>query len=340
MKKQAGFTLMEMTVAMAITLVVMAAALSAFNDAQHANAAVTQMADMTENLRAGLNMMVSDLVQAGESVPTGGISVPSGGSAAAINRPSPPGQNYSFALGATSLPAVVTGAGLGPTMLGQPTDIITILYADNTIPLNTLPLVSITASGNSMQVDPSINIQTGNDAIHAGDLIMFSNAQGNALQAVTGITGTSTVNFAINDVFNLNQRSDPQGTIKQLQAPLGSGTYPPTTATRIWMITYYLDSVTDPQHVRLVRQVNFNPPQPVAEVLENLQISYNFIDGVTNPSNQKSVPLGLSENQIRMINLFLGSRSNEKLTQLNDYYHNNLATQVSLRSLAFVNRYR
>ncbi|MBI3669733.1 MAG: prepilin-type N-terminal cleavage/methylation domain-containing protein [Acidobacteria bacterium] len=340
MKRQAGFTLMEMMVALAITMVVVAATLSALNDAQRANAAVSQMADMTENLRAGMNMMVSDLVQAGEGVPTGGIPIPSGGSGAPINRPSPPGMNYSFPLGATSLPAASPGAGLGPTMLGQATDIITILYADNTIPLITLPLVSISPSGNSMKVDPSIDIQTGNNAIRPGDLIMFSNAQGNALQTATGISGTSTVLFAANDVFNLNQRSDPQGTIQQLQAPLGSGTYPPTTATRIWMVTYYLDNVTDPQHVRLVRQLNFNPPQPVGEVLENLQISYNFIDGVTNPSNQKSVPLGLSENQIRMVNLFLGSRSNAKLVQINDYYHNNLATQVSLRSLAFVNRYR
>ncbi len=35
-----------------------------------------------------------------------------------------------------------------------------------------------------------------------------------------------------------------------------NGTFPPTTATRIWMVTYYLDNVTDPLHVRLIRRVN------------------------------------------------------------------------------------
>ena len=40
MKKQSGFTLVELLVAMAITLVVVAATLGAFNDALRANEAV------------------------------------------------------------------------------------------------------------------------------------------------------------------------------------------------------------------------------------------------------------------------------------------------------------
>jgi len=47
------------------------------------------------------------------------------------------------------------------------------------------------------------------------------------------------------------------------------------------MITYYLDATTDPRHPTLMRAVNFNTPQPVAETLENLQFSYNFADGTT-----------------------------------------------------------
>lgn len=358
MKKQAGFTLVEFLVAMGVTLLVTAAALSMFSDALRTNENVTLLTDMTDNLRTGMNLMVQDVIQAGTGIPTGGIPIPSGGSPSApVNRPSPPGQNYTFPVGSTVLPAIEPGADLGPQIIssdavpGPNTDMITMLYADNSLALDKDPILrpagpggpacngTIAADGSTVTFDANcVNLTTGNIRINPGDLIMFSNAQGNAIQTVTDVAG-QTLTFGSNDIFNLNQRNDPSGTIKQLQTPPGSGTYPPTTATRIWMITYYLDNVSDPQHVRLVRQVNFNPPQPVGEVLENLQFTYNFVDGVTNPSNQPTVPVGLSESQIRAVNLFLGARSTATSTKTRKYLRTNLATQVSLRSMAYVSRY-
>src|SRR5207245_4449929 len=78
MKKQSGFTLVELLVAMTITLVVVATTLGAFNDALRANEAVTLLADMDQNLRAGMNLVIRDLIQTGEMIPTGGIPIPSG----------------------------------------------------------------------------------------------------------------------------------------------------------------------------------------------------------------------------------------------------------------------
>jgi len=352
MRKDAGFSMVELMVAIAITVIVLGVTLGMLTDAMRGNQHVTQTAGMVDNLRAGMNMLVQDLLQAGASVPTGGISIPNGGGGLPINRPSPPGQNYSFPAGTTSLPGIFPGAGLGPTTLGQVSDMVTILYADNTLPLNQrfindpnppAPATpcngSISVNGNNMTVDPACtNIGLPGSAIQPGDLIMFSNSMGNTLQTVTQVNG-QTVSFAGNDPFNLNLRTDPQGTIRQIQSPPNSGNYPPTTATRVWMITYYLDDVTDPQHSRLVRQVNFNPPQPVAEVVENLQLSYNFIDGVTNPTNQETVPAGLSANQTRMVNVFLAARSDIPDSQTRQFIRSNLSTQVSLRSMAFVDRY-
>jgi hypothetical protein len=120
------------------------------------------------------------------------------------------------------------------------------------------------------------------------------------------------------------------------------GTYPPTTATRIWMISYYLDIATDPQHYRLVRQVNFNPAQPVAEVIEGLQFTYNFVDANVPPTiyaNSTTVPAGLSENYIRSVNLFLGARANVPSGSNSTYLRDNMKTQISVRSLAYYNKY-
>jgi hypothetical protein len=90
---------------------------------------------------------------------------------------------------------------------------------------------------------------------------------------------------------------------------------------------------------RLIRRVNNRPGQVVALVLEDLQLSYDLVDGVTNPTNVKAPTAPNSNNQIRKANVFLSGRSSSKVRNTNDYLHRNLTTQISLRSLAFVNRY-
>jgi hypothetical protein len=182
---------------------------------------------------------------------------------------------------------------------------------------------------------------------------MFSNALGNAIQTVTRTTGTQTVFFQAGDFFNLNQRNVPAGSIMCLQN-LGTnptptdcsgnnGGWPPTTATRVWMITYYLDDVTNPNLPRLVRQINNFPGRPVALVLDNMQISYDIVDGVTNPANLPTIPTalfpGTSPNQARKVNLFLAGRSSARYARTGQFLRNNLSTQISLRSLSFVSRY-
>ena len=122
-----------------------------------------------------------------------------------------------------------------------------------------------------------------------------------------------------------------------------AGVFPPTLVTRVWMVSYYLDNLTSPPFIRLIRRVNFNSPTPVGETLENMQFTYNFVDGVTNPSNQPNVPNGNSEAQIRSVNVFLGARSSYQLKMGNSqptFARNNLMTQVSLRSMAYHNKYQ
>src|SRR5574337_419184 len=366
MKQESGVSLVELLVAMGITLIIVAVALGTFNDALSANEGVVLTAEMDQNLRAGANLMIHDLIQAGTGIPTGGIPIPNNGTsgtgATAVNRPAPGGAaTFTNSDGTlwTSLPTVSPGAGLGPQapfisatggiVLGPATDLINILYADDTLPLNqygtgvtvcdnasppncSASTTAISPTGDSMTVDARLPINLSSNGIRPGDLIMFTNAQGTALQQVTSVGG-QTVNFAAGDAFNLNQRSASAGTIMQLQS---SGTWPPTTPTRVWMITYYLDTTTNPQQPRLLQQVNLNPARAVAEVIENLQVSYDLVDGVTNPTNVKTPPAANSPNQIRKVNLYLAARSNVLFTKTRKFLRNNMATQISLRSMAFV----
>jgi len=363
MRKQIGFTLIEFMVAMGISLVALAATMLAFKDATNTNQSVTLKSDLSDNLRAGVNLIEQDLIVAGTGIPTGGIPVPYtpgppsclGSGGAPINRPNLTG-SLTFPICNVSLNAIEPGSLLGPPITspdsaaGGNTDLITMLYADNTLALNArminepaiganpgCPAGSITSNGQVVTFDSTcIAFSPTGVQINPGDLIMFTNTKGNAIEEVTSVSG-QTLRFAAGDGLNLNGRTDPQGTMTQLEV---GGAFPPTTATRIWMITYYLDNVTDPLHVRLIRRINWNPGQPVGETIENLQFKYNFVDGVTNPSGQTNIPAGLSESQIRSVDVILGARSTNPWGQNHTYLRSNFMTQVSLRSMAYVNRYK
>jgi type II secretory pathway pseudopilin PulG len=374
MKKNSGFTLVELIIGMGITMVVLAAAVMMFRDSTRANTNVTQTSDMSDNIRAGLNLIVQDLIQTGTGIPTGGINIPSTPNASAcntggkVNRP-PAVLSLTFNgpnsanLGCnTILPAIEPGNALGPTVTspdgtsGPRTDIITVMYADNTLAMDakqingaSCPAGVIAADGSSITFDATcVTLGTAGIPVNPGDLLMIYNANNpnGVLQTVTSVAG-QTLNFAAGDAFNLNGRtsSETAGTIKQLQNPPFTGTYPPTNCTRIWMITYFVDTTTDPKHPRLMRAVNFNAPQPVAETFENLQFAYNFDDGGTNPVNQFVVPAvpaptGDNENQIRSVNIYLGARSTTTAALTGQYVRTNLKTQVALRSMAYFNTYK
>ena len=303
MKKQAGFTLVEVVVAMAVTLLVLAGAVLLFRDSTQAHSSVTQSSDMSDNMRAGVNMIVQDLILTGTGIPTGGIAIPNtvdkNGCNVSFPVTRPPatlklsfqGPNAGQPGCNVVLPAIEPGPSLGPTVTSPdgtsaPTsDLVTILYADNTLALDQKPINgaacpagTIAADGSSVTFDPAcVVLGTAGIPINAGDLIMFNNANGNCLQTVSSVAG-QTLTFTAGDAFNLNGRTTTEtgGTILQLQNVAGGvpdGTYPTTSATRIWMVTYYLDTTVDSRHPRLMREVNFDNPQTVSETVENLQFT-------------------------------------------------------------------
>jgi len=385
MKKKSGFTLVELIIGMAVTMVALAAAVTVFRDSTKANTNVTQTSDMSDNMRAGLNLIVQDLIQTGTGIPAGGVSIPNSAAtkgcnttARRVNRPPAvlkltfDGPNSTNLGCNVILPAVEPGNGLGPAVTSPDgtsspaTDIITIMYADNTLamdqkPINTpaCPKGAIAANGSTVTFDPApgcVTIGAAGIPVNPGDLLMLYNANNSngILQTVSSVSG-QVLTFNAGDAFNLNGRtaSETSGTILSLQntsivagKATPNGTYPATSCTRVWMVTYYLDATTDPKHPMLMRAVNFNTPQPVAETLENLQFSYNFADGTTPPPvNQFFVPTvpapaGDNESEIRSVNVYLGARSTNPAATTGKYVRTNLATQVALRSMAYFNTYQ
>jgi prepilin-type N-terminal cleavage/methylation domain-containing protein len=384
MKREAGFTLIEVLVASAVMLVIVAALYAALNDGIHTTEGVALLADTQQNLRAGMNYVVRDLVQAGEGIPQGGITIPNSGGASpvsSVNRPLPPGSSpATFPTSWTVLPAISPGYqnGLpvvtpdpvtrGATVTGTPSDLLNVMYADSTLidanghwlnefPIyldpsggtagcaagnpNPRPAGSITTAGSSTTInfDPScITIGTSNSAIHVGDLIMLqSNSGAIALMTATGVSGNS-VTFSSGDAFNLNGTGQPAGTNTQLGSYLTNA----ITATRIWMITYYISNA-DPLRPQLMRQVNLNPPQVVGDVIENFSLLYDcVVPGSSPPTVTTNItsPTVAQLPYIRDVYVSLYARSENPYSQNGAYFRNNLVTAVSIRSLNFFNEFR
>lgn len=333
----AGFTLVELLISTVLTLIVIGSALGMFNSSVRLADTTRIVSETNQALQVATSLMTRDFIQAGRGIPIGGIPVPTGAGASAIARPGPVTMNFPGAW--LTLPAVIPGPSLGPTLLGVETDVITVMYADPTLNLAEFPLADINGNANQIRVDPGTAID-GPDGLRVGDLLLFSNAMGNAIRVITNIPGgpQQQVTLAPNDPFRLNQTNAAQGSLQNLET--GPNQYPPTTATRIVMVSYFVDDTTDPTLPRLVRQVNFGPRLAIALGVENLQITFDLVDGALNPANVEQPTGTNSPHQIRKINLFLSARSLDRKPRTQEFFRNSVATQIGLRSLSFVDRYQ
>jgi hypothetical protein len=264
--------------------------------------------------------------------------------------PAPPTTLYYFPAG-LAMTAIYTGDSLGPLVMDTAastvrSDIITVMYVDRTLPTLPTDSVTVSATGTTVVVHynpatPSnLGVQintTAANTIAAGDLFIFTNANGTTVQEVTSSPANSqTLQFNTTDVQKFNQPTLAAGNggIKTL-VPTPTG-YPPVTLQRMYMVTYYIDrsTATLPQ---LMRRVGANAPVAIATGVENMQISYDdWETGATSLVNYNTPP---NNNAIRKINVYLGGRSEEKSRQTKDYVRNSMQTQITVRSLGLFDRY-
>ena len=353
-----GFSLMELLVAVSLGLIVLAATTQLFKNGMDATVLVSQSSEMQQNARATLNLIAKDVSMAGSGLPSGGLALPFGaGSTASFfavdsNRAWLPANTYptNFMYG------IIPGAGNGlesggPTTItatGSGSDAITVIYADYAFPLNqyTTAIPPTNPNGDLVQFSPPAAPPVGFPAIQSptgiqvGDLILFTNNLGSAVGEVTGIAavGANTnIAFADGDPLKMNQSGAANGNIKSI---IGGGA---TVANRIWAVTYFLEvpAAATGQPPRLMRQVNGQTPQPVADNIINLQVTYDLCDGTNGPGcsnvpNALAVPF--SPTQIHKVNIQIMAQT---LTSYGNKSRSTvLATSVSTRSLSFKDRYQ
>jgi type II secretory pathway pseudopilin PulG len=371
-----GFTIVEMLVSTTVVLLVLAGALTTFKNALTINDSAAQLADANQNLRAGTNQLVRDLLMAGRLIGTEGIAMPTG-PGITFTRPGPGAAGLVFAdasIDATfQLPSITTGYQLGPTINNSKTDMVTIMTVDEFMPFVTTPPTgaspktegtisadgtNVTLAANSLWLSSPDAKANDTPTIKPGDLVLFVGANGNAIQTVTSVSATQ-IFFATGDFFGFNQAnatafcaappcatSRPLGTMKGRAAASDWITPSPVQVTlfKVLMITYYVDSTTTPGTPRLTRVVNNFTPQALAGVVEDIDLTYDLYDGATNPTNRPTLPYTVgtttfTASMIRKVNIHVGVRSEIMSKPMNDYVRNHITTSVNVRSLAAVDKY-
>ena len=236
--REDGFTITEMLVATTVVLLILGGALTTFRNALAINDSAAQLADANQNLRAGTNQLVRDLLMAGRIIGSEGISMPTG-AGITYARPGPTALNFDMVADGDStlqLPSISTGYQLGPMINNSKTDIITIMTVDEFMPTVATPPAAtgaptaieatISPDGTYLQFAAAsqwIDGDTVGDTpkIKIGDLVLYVGTNGKAIQTVTSIDTTlRRINFAsgdaVNDFFHFNQPNATTGQTRPL----------------------------------------------------------------------------------------------------------------------------
>jgi len=362
-----GFTLIELMVAMALSLLLLGLTFSLFQQLNNASDLVSTMADVNENLRVAVNTVARDLSTAGSEIPQGGIPIPTGGTATLINRPGPPGKGLTFPpLPLTTIPVITPGDALGPAQGTITTDIVTIISVNELSQLDeyTLTAVSNTLTSASVTVNTAtcgwgspasacpVGFTAANSQVTPGQLIMLTNVNGSCLLTATAVSlTTGVITFANGnpyDVLGVNQFNGPtSGTIVQLKT---GGAYPSTTAYAINMVTYYLDtSIPNHQLMRVTpQQFQAGTPQVMARGINVLQFAYSLSppasptdpDGWATTDSTSTPPwTTYAPNTIRKVCLWIIATADHPNPGTKQVYTKEIATSLTIQNLAYYNKY-
>lgn len=340
-----GMSLMEALVALLVASIVLAAATELVMQALKITTLITVRGEMQQDGRAAMNSIIRDLSLSGTGMPVGGVQLPTGNGSAPSLFGCAAGtcflKNHVFP--GNHMYSALPDPNDGEVQQGSP-DAITTVYVDKSLNLGTAS--AITPSGSQITVS---NV-TG---VNIGDLIMLSNVHGSAVGMVTNVlTASNSLDFASSDPLNINQPGAANGNIASLQDPGPGNVYPPTTASRILLVTYFLkqnagpDGIfgTDDNNWQLMRQVSGHAAVPVIDGVENLQFSYDIYDDTAaSPSSTLATDTKDANNTpslIRKINVFLNVRSPRRTGPGKSFNHLSLAGSVSPRNLSFRDRYK
>jgi len=346
-------------------LIVVGSAVQLYTMGVNGTFLVSQRATMQQDARAAEDLMTKDISLAGAGLLPGGVALASGTGSS----PKYGCDQTKCYIGGGTTPAgvafpnnymnwVIPGPGRGITLNATkgPTDVVTVVYADSAFLLNeytaTLNGTGTQATFTAPAVAPATPPQLVSDpalGLRKGDLVLFTTTGvggtqmgiGEVTLDVTGLGVPFTANFANADALFLNQTAATAGSLTKMANSVGS-------AARIWVITYYLDLLPDPTGVgpgvpRLMRQVNGQPPAPVADNVADLRVTYDTYDDLGNllvEQPDAGMGAGVSLNMIRKVNIKHLTIHSAQRSTMNGFQAMDISTSISARNMSFKDRYQ
>jgi Tfp pilus assembly protein PilW len=374
-KRALGFSLLEMTIAMALGTLVVGAAVQLYSQGVAATWTVSQRAEMQQDFRAASNMLTKDLSLAGVGLGQGvAIQLPTsgtipvygcaqtGGLPCYLGTANATGAAYPKQGATPYLYGLLPGYNAGPTINGLPTDVVTVVYADSSFYLDCytatvastttvtftaiVPTAPATSSANCTAPTGNAGAQAINDSVFgltSGDLVLFTFGAKQVVAEINGTVSATTATFGSGDALNMNQAAaDPKSL-----ASITTGTT--GFATRILVITYYIDNTVSPP--RLMKQVSGHTPTPIVDGVTYLKFTYDlYNDATSSPAVACSNPgaasdgcagasAGLLPNQVTKINIAHMSMNSTMKGAVGGYQGLDLETSVSARDLTYSNSY-
>ncbi len=319
-KRESGFSLLEMLIAMALGTLVVGAAVQLYSQGVGVTWKVSQRAELQQDFRAASDMLTKDLSLAGSGLGNGTqVALPS--AIAPLYGCDQTGKCYlgpnnTFAgnyplQGATpTLYGLLPGYNLGPTLASNPTptDAVTVAYADSSFYLNCYQ-ATVTAAGQVTFGPSTIKVngvlpafpppgclpngvatpQAVNDSLLGltpGDLILMNLNGTPVVGEVTAgaiATGANAVGTTYIVPFANNDPLEMNQTAAGANAGLNAEALGATGAlpVRLLAITYYLDNTVTP--ARLMRQISGHSPMPVTDGVVYMKFTYDLFNDATDP---------------------------------------------------------
>jgi prepilin-type N-terminal cleavage/methylation domain-containing protein len=348
---EAGFTVLEMLVAMILFAIVLGSIYGLLEVGRQARFNAMESNEAVQDVRVGLNTMAKDVLNAGVDYPNTGPLVPSTWLNAHLQVPVQ-------VPAAVNLTPVVSGSQLNTlvnTTSGSPvtvkTDQVSFVSNDNTFnsgaPLN---LTAMSVASTSMTISPALppppaaQVPQDNTVCRIGDLLVVNSApQGNGVICL--VTGKSSVGRA-NDTIIV--APDPLGVndlgngaagnmYKVMLAPPGAAT---AGASRITMVTYHVvDDASGQGTGTLVRTVYggnasgaavASTDQPIAFDVTAMTIQYYLSDGTITGN-----PTAAQFLKIRQLTVNITVRSPRKDPKTGLNYVETMTSTFNTRNLGY-----
>ncbi len=347
-KMQAGFTILELLIAVSIFSIVTGAVYGLLRAASADRAGTIQRTEILQSARNALNSVGRDALNAGYGFPREGARLPDNTLGTAT------GQATDTQSALDILPAVIPGRSVNPnTLTGVNTDQVCFVFQD--MSFNSGQQVDVTAvaadgSQLTFDTDGPDNIAGNADDLTSAavfpvnSLIMVSGPTSSAVGMVTAPPAGSPTNrvfFASTAPLSMNLTGASNNGI----AAISSGN---RTATRVSWVRYRVlaDGTLVRTVVGNVTDAAGQQDQPLAYNIESMVIEYVMSDGTisTNPGAGTDGTLGTNDDtpdnlfKIRQVRLTITARSPEADPIAKLFYKTTLTATFNTRNLGYDTR--